>query len=101
MDRAEKIAFLRSLSVFSVPATYGESFGLYVIESMAAGKQIPGIGGWKIGNRYIVNEGNHRMTAALELYKASGDPKHVLQLLKEGNWTNRDPGVPTWKMTED
>ena len=72
-----------------------------LIESMAAGKQIPGIGGWKIGNRYIVNEGNHRMTAALELYKASGDPKHILQLLKEGNWTNRDPGVPTWKMTQD
>ncbi len=37
VDRAEKIAFLQSLSVFSVPATYGESFGLYVIEAMAAG----------------------------------------------------------------
>jgi glycosyltransferase involved in cell wall biosynthesis len=33
----EKIAFLESLSVFSVPATYGEAFGLYVIESLAAG----------------------------------------------------------------
>jgi glycosyltransferase involved in cell wall biosynthesis len=37
LDRAEKIAFLQSLSVFSVPATYGESFGLYVIEALAAG----------------------------------------------------------------
>ena len=30
-------SFLRSLSVFSVPARYGEAFGLYVIEAMAAG----------------------------------------------------------------
>jgi glycosyltransferase involved in cell wall biosynthesis len=37
VDRAEKIAFLQSLSVLSVPATYGESFGLYVIEALAAG----------------------------------------------------------------
>jgi glycosyltransferase involved in cell wall biosynthesis len=36
-DRAEKLAFLRSLSVFSVPARYGEAFGLYVIEALAAG----------------------------------------------------------------
>ena len=37
LDRAAKLAFLRSLSVFSVPARYGEAFGLYVIEAMAAG----------------------------------------------------------------
>lgn len=37
LDRAEKIAFLKSLSVLSVPTRYGEAFGLYVIEAMAAG----------------------------------------------------------------
>lgn len=37
LDRAAKLDFLRSLSVFSVPARYGEAFGLYVIEAMAAG----------------------------------------------------------------
>lgn len=37
IDHKEKVAFLKSLSVFSVPATYGESFGLYVIEALAAG----------------------------------------------------------------
>lgn len=37
LGRAEKIDFLRSLTVFSVPALYGEAFGLYVIESLAAG----------------------------------------------------------------
>lgn len=37
VDRAGKQAFLRSLSVFSVPALYGEAFGLYVIEALASG----------------------------------------------------------------
>jgi glycosyltransferase involved in cell wall biosynthesis len=37
ISRSEKIEFLRGLSVFSVPALYGEAFGLYVIEAMAAG----------------------------------------------------------------
>jgi len=37
LDRAAKLDFLRQLSIFSVPALYGEAFGLYVIEAMAAG----------------------------------------------------------------
>jgi glycosyltransferase involved in cell wall biosynthesis len=37
LDRAGKVELLRSLSVFSVPARYSEAFGLYVIESLAAG----------------------------------------------------------------
>ncbi len=37
VDLPAKRDFLRSLSVLSVPAMYGESFGLYVIEAMAAG----------------------------------------------------------------
>ena len=37
LDRASKVAMLRSLTVFSVPALYGEAFGLYVIEALAAG----------------------------------------------------------------
>lgn len=37
LSRAEKLAFLQSLTVFSVPATYGEAFGLYVLEALAAG----------------------------------------------------------------
>jgi len=37
VSREEKIAFLESLTVFSVPATYSEAFGLYVIEALAAG----------------------------------------------------------------
>lgn len=37
VSREEKIAHLKSLSALSVPATYGESFGLYIIEALAAG----------------------------------------------------------------
>jgi glycosyltransferase involved in cell wall biosynthesis len=37
LTRAEKIDFLRGLSVFSVPARYSEAFGLYLIEAWAAG----------------------------------------------------------------
>jgi glycosyltransferase involved in cell wall biosynthesis len=37
VDRAAKLAFLHSLSVFSVPALYGEAFGLYVLEALASG----------------------------------------------------------------
>lgn len=33
----EKVRFFRDLTLFSVPATYGEAFGLYVIEAIASG----------------------------------------------------------------
>ena len=37
LDRAGKQRFLKSLSVLSVPAAFGEAFGFYVIEAIAAG----------------------------------------------------------------
>jgi glycosyltransferase involved in cell wall biosynthesis len=37
LDRAQKQSFLRSLTVMSTPALYGEAFGLYVIEALASG----------------------------------------------------------------
>jgi glycosyltransferase involved in cell wall biosynthesis len=37
LTRDQKITFLRSLTVFSVPAVYAEAFGLYLIEAMACG----------------------------------------------------------------
>jgi glycosyltransferase involved in cell wall biosynthesis len=36
-DRAGKIAFLRGLTVFSVPSPYAEPKGLYLLEAMSAG----------------------------------------------------------------
>lgn len=37
LSRDEKITFLQSLTLFSVPVTYPEAFGLYVLESIACG----------------------------------------------------------------
>lgn len=37
VSREEKIAFLQSLTLLSVPATYPEAFGLYLVEALAAG----------------------------------------------------------------
>ena len=37
LDRDAKLAFYRGLTVLSVPALYGEAFGLYVVEAMASG----------------------------------------------------------------
>jgi len=46
IDRAGKIGFLRSLDVLSVPTTYREPKGLFVLESLAAGVPVvqPGHG---------------------------------------------------------
>ena len=37
LGRAAKQEFYRGLTVFSVPALYGEAFGLYVVEALASG----------------------------------------------------------------
>jgi len=37
LSRETKLDFLRELDVLSVPATYGEAFGLYVLEALACG----------------------------------------------------------------
>ena len=37
VDRAGKLAFLRQLDVLSVPATYDEPKGMFVLEAMASG----------------------------------------------------------------
>jgi glycosyltransferase involved in cell wall biosynthesis len=37
LDRTEKIAFLHSLDVMSVPATYAEPKGIFLLEAMATG----------------------------------------------------------------
>jgi glycosyltransferase involved in cell wall biosynthesis len=37
LTKTEKQNFLKSLTIFSVPAPYGEAFGLYVVEALASG----------------------------------------------------------------
>ena len=40
ISREEKFSFLKSLSIFSVPARYPEAFGLYVVEALLAGSPV-------------------------------------------------------------
>jgi len=40
VTREEKVAFLASLDVLSVPARFSEAFGLYLVEAMAAGTPV-------------------------------------------------------------
>lgn len=40
LSREEKTDFLRRLTLFSVPATYPEAFGLYAVEALASGVPI-------------------------------------------------------------
>ncbi len=40
LSRAEKLRLLSRLDLFSVPTTYGESKGLYVLEALAAGTPV-------------------------------------------------------------
>jgi len=40
IDRERKLEFYSQLTVLSVPALYGEAFGLYVVEAMASGVPI-------------------------------------------------------------
>ena len=54
VSREEKVRFLRSLDVFSVPATASEAFGLYVIEALAAGVPVIQPRAWAFPE--IVNE---------------------------------------------
>lgn len=46
LDRDEKLAFLRDLTLLCVPSRYPEAFGLYVLEALAAGIPVvlPSIG---------------------------------------------------------
>ncbi|MBB5037083.1 glycosyltransferase family 4 protein [Prosthecobacter dejongeii] len=37
LNFTDKVKFFRNLTVMSVPATYGEAFGLYIVEAMASG----------------------------------------------------------------
>ena len=38
------------------------------------------------GNYYIT-EGHHRMAAAMEIYKKTGDASYINKLLSNGKWT--------------
>jgi len=91
VSREEKIAFLEGLSLFSVPATYGEAFGMYVIEALAAGvpailpnaaafpEIIEGTGGGTLFNLGTTDADNAgRLAEALESLLAAPEKARAL-----------------------
>jgi glycosyltransferase involved in cell wall biosynthesis len=70
VDREEKIAFLRKLDVLSVPATYNEPKGIFLLEAMACGVPVvqPRRGGFteiveKTGGGLLVEPDNEEKLA--------------------------------------
>lgn len=91
ISREEKIAFLKSISVLSVPALYGEAFGLYLIEAMAAGVPVvqPDHAAFpevlqKTGGGLLF-EGTGAQTLADALDSLLSKPEQILELGKAGH----------------
>jgi glycosyltransferase involved in cell wall biosynthesis len=88
--RAEKISFLSALTAFSVPALYGEAFGLYVIEALAAGVPVvqPRHGAFpeiiaSTGGGVLCEPGDAKALAG-SLEQLLLDPAHARQLGEAG-----------------
>jgi glycosyltransferase involved in cell wall biosynthesis len=90
VDRAQKLAFLRSLDVMSVPATYQEPKGMFLFEAMASGVPVvqPRRGAFpeiveKTGGGLIVDADNPDALAdgILELWR---DPARAAALGRAG-----------------
>lgn len=67
VTREKKIALLRGLSLLSVPANYGEAFGLYLLEAMACGVPV-------VQPRTAAFPEILESTGGGVLYEASGGP---------------------------
>ncbi len=101
ISREEKVQFLRTLTLLSVPATYGEAFGLYLIEAMALGVPVvqPRHAAFPeiveaTGGGVLFEPGD-----TAELVKAweslLGDPAHAAELGRRGRETvHRDYSMP-------
>lgn len=77
VTRDEKIAFLKSLTVFSVPAISSEAFGLYVLEAMAAGVPVVLPRSWAFPE--IIEA-----TAGGVLYDPAGSEQERVKSLSDG-----------------
>lgn len=83
LSKAEKQDFLRSLSVLSVPATYGEAFGLYVIEALACGVPVvlPRSGAFpelvEATAGGLIAEGDDALSLADAIDRLLADPIHA------------------------
>ncbi len=90
LAHSEKLEFLRSLTVLSVPANYGEAFGLYLIEALAAGVPVvqPRIGAFPelieaTGGGVLCEPGDSKSLADA-IAQLLEDPKQVQALGEAG-----------------
>lgn len=50
------------------------------------------IAGWRDQRKtYYIGEGHHRMAAALEVFRETGDHSHVMRLIENGQWEPSPP----------
>jgi glycosyltransferase involved in cell wall biosynthesis len=90
LERAEKIAFLRSIDVLSVPSPYAEPKGLYLLEAMACGVPVvsPRHGAFpemldRTGGGLLF-EPNHPSGLADQVLALANDPLRAAELGRRG-----------------
>ena len=100
LGREERLAFLRSLSLLSVPAPKGEAFGAFILESLAAGVPLvqPRAGAFPevlaaTGGGVLCEPGDPEGLAAA-IGELLGDPERLRELGRRGRETvHRDFGI--------
>ncbi|MCP4727966.1 MAG: glycosyltransferase family 4 protein [bacterium] len=95
-SRENRIKFLKSLTLLSVPVPTGEAFGTYQLEALAAGVPIaqPNIGGYpefvESTGGGIIYEPNNAESLAKALASLLSNPDHVRKLGAQGNQAVRE-----------
>lgn len=90
-DRQDRIEFLESLTLLSVPVPAGEAFGTYQVEALAAGVPIvqPNVGGFPefvaATNGGIIYEPNNSQTLAENIASLLHQPDRLQQHAEQGH----------------
>ena len=91
IDETEKIARMRGADVFCAPSLFGESFGLVLLEAMAAGTPVvaSNIGGYANASRQgkdavLFPAGDHK-TLAAAITELLRNKTRAVQLISSGN----------------
>jgi glycosyltransferase involved in cell wall biosynthesis len=90
-DRPDRIEFLKSLTLLSVPVPAGEAFGTYQIEALAAGVPIvqPNVGGFpefvEATNGGVIYEPNDSQTLAENLASLLRQPDRLRDHAEQGH----------------